>query len=295
MLRRTPIAASVLILVASVGALLAPGPAYADYEHCDALGNCYWVVEKPGTGGGGNAGGGNNGGGSAGQGCSYEGQPVPCVVDELGVWDGSCYVKRVPPPPGGRTDGYWSIRTCVYGDIASQSPATWSPDPPAGILPSYQELAQRAIAEMKLDGPNIGIAPRTNGSGLVGLPIWLWNNVSPTTWGPITRTAAVPGRSVTATARAQKVVWSMGDGNSVTCTKPGTPYQPSFGNRKSPDCGYDGYSRPSSTRSGGRYTVTATTSWLITWSGGGGNSGSQSIDLSSTTTLDIGELQVITS
>ncbi|MEU8337858.1 hypothetical protein [Micromonospora tulbaghiae] len=283
-----------LLLAVGAGALLAPDVAHADYEHCDALGNCYWVVEKPGTGGGGNDGGGDSGGG-AGQGCRYEGQTVPCVVDSFGVWDGSCYVRRIPPPPGGRTDGYWSIRTCgVYGGIASQTTA-WSPEPPAGILPSYQELTQRAIAQMNLDGPDIGIAPRTDGAGLVGLPIWLWNRVSPNTWGPVTRTAAVPGRSVTATARAQKVVWDMGDGQSVTCTKPGTPYQPSFGNKRSPDCGYDGYRQPSSTRPGGRYTVTATTTWLVAWSGGGSNTGSQSIDLSSTTTIDIDELQVITS
>ncbi|RQX02829.1 ATP/GTP-binding protein [Micromonospora arida] len=148
---------------------------------------------------------------------------------------------------------------------------------------------------MKLDGPSIGIAPQIDGTGLVGLPIWLWNKVSPSTWGPITRTAAVPGRSVTATATAQKIVWTMGDGSSVTCTTPGTPYQPSYGNKKSPDCGYSGYSQPSSTQAEGRYTVTATTSWLVTWSGGGGTTGSQTVDLSSTATIDIDELQVITS
>ncbi|MFF0659141.1 hypothetical protein [Micromonospora tulbaghiae] len=294
MLNRVGRAAATLALMVGAGVLLGPGVANADYEHCDALGNCYWVVENGGSEGGGD-GGGSNGGGGAGKGCNYEGQPVPCVVDEFGVWDGWCYIKRISPPPGERTDGYWILRTCgIYSGLPSQT-TSWSPNPPAGLLPTYQELAQRAIAAMSLKGPDIGIAPRSSGSGLVGLPIWLWNNVSPTTWGPITRSAAVPGRSVTATARAQKIVWSMGDGNAVTCTKPGTPYQPSFGNRRSPDCGYDGYSRPSSTQPGGRFTITATTSWLITWSGGGGNNGSQSIELSSTTTVDIDELQVITS
>ncbi|WP_432049919.1 hypothetical protein [Verrucosispora sp. NA02020] len=292
LIRRAVVA---LVVAVGTGALLAPGVAHADYEHCDALGNCYWVVENPGSEGGGNSGGSNNGGGGAGQGCSYEGQAVPCVVDGLGVWDGSCYVRRTSPPSGERTDGYWTIRTCgLYGGIPSEA-LEWSPDPPSGILPSYQELAQRAIAQMNLDGPNIGIAPHTAGTGLVGLPIWLWNRVSPSTWGPVTRTAAVPGRSVTATAQAQKIVWNMGDGNSVTCTKPGTPYQPSYGNKRSPDCGTDGYRHSSSTQAGGRYTVTATTSWLITWNGGGGNTGSQSIELSSTATIDIDELQVITS
>ena len=178
LIRRAVVA---LILAAGSGALLAPGPAYADYEHCDALGNCYWVVENPGSEGGGNSGGGNNDGGGAGQGCSYEGQAVPCVVDGLGVWDGVLLRqadlaaargtdRRLLDHPHLRPLRGHPLRN--YGVVAG--PTRRHP----AVLPGAR---QRAIAQMNLDGPDIGIAPQTDGPGLVGLPTWLWNRVSPST------------------------------------------------------------------------------------------------------------------
>lgn len=35
----------------------------------------------------------------------------------------------------------------------------------------------------------------------------------------------------------------MGDGATVTCTAPGTPYTPNYGAQPSPDCGHT-YTRP---------------------------------------------------
>src|SRR5205085_2757334 len=145
--------------------------------------------------------------------------------------------------------------------------------------------------------------PTPNEAGLTGLPVWLWTTVTPTagdgpkTWGTITRTAAVPGRSVTATARSTKIVWNLGDGSPlITCTGPGEAYQPSFGLAK-PDCGAAaGYQHPSKTVPGGRFKVTGTTTWEVTWSGaGGGATGILQFNLATTTTIEIQELQVVTS
>ena len=52
----------------------------------------------------------------------------------------------------------------------------------------------------------------------------------------------------------------MGDGTTVVCTKRGTPYADSFGRRSSPDCGHT-YTRQ------GRYTVRATSYWIVDWAG----------------------------
>src|SRR5205823_6408577 len=98
---------------------------------------------------------------------------------------------------------------------------------------------------------DIASAPRAGGSGLVGLPVWLWTTVTPETWGPISITAAVPGLAVTATARVSRFSFAMGDGHMVYCTvagamvdsspsaaaSPGTPYLQSYGNTASPTCG----------------------------------------------------------
>jgi hypothetical protein len=62
--------------------------------------------------------------------------------------------------------------------------------------------------------------------------------------------------------------WSTGDGDTVTCGK-GTAWTPGANpEAASPDCGHV-YPDPSRTVSGGKYTVTATITWQVTWSGGG--------------------------
>ena len=104
--------------------------------------------------------------------------------------------------------------------------------------------------------------------------------------GPITRTASARGYTVTATAEVTKIVWNMGDGQSVTCTGPGTPYADSFGKKSSPTCGHT-YTRQ------GRYTVSATSYWTVAWSGIG-ETGVIPIDFTSTTAITMGESQVIT-
>ncbi|MGW1993820.1 hypothetical protein [Embleya sp. NPDC001921] len=104
-------------------------------------------------------------------------------------------------------------------------------------------------------------------------------DATPAAWGPATATAAVPGLSVTATARVDHITWTMGDGAVVTCATPGTPYAPARGAQSSPDCGHT-YVRP------GIHTVTATTHWTITWTGGG-----QTGTLAATRTTAVGDIR----
>jgi hypothetical protein len=90
---------------------------------------------------------------------------------------------------------------------------------------------------------------------------------------------------VTATAKAQRTVWTMGDGSTVTCTGPGTPYAASYGKQSSPTCGHT-YTRQ------GIYTVRATTYWVVTWAGIG-QTGTIPLNFSDTTTITMGEAQVL--
>ena len=88
------------------------------------------------------------------------------------------------------------------------------------------DVAQLAIADMKLTAINIGIAPKAEDGriGLVGMPIWMWvNNPDAHTWGPATASATAGGITVTATARVHQITWDMGDGHTVTCRTAGTP------------------------------------------------------------------------
>ena len=140
--------------------------------------------------------------------------------------------------------------------------------PPEGQPVTAAQLAQEQFAKLPIKGPQIGIAPKQTGSGLVGLPVWLWTTVNAATWGPYTATAAVPGLTVTAVAKATRITWNMGDGRQVVCRNPGTEYKATFGNTASPTCGYR-YARASRARPNGTYTITGTTTWVIHWAGGG--------------------------
>lgn len=202
--------------------------------------------------------------------------PQPPVGDPVwaGHTDGAIFDCIVPARIGpglfvaGWTIQYWA---------ASAPPAP--PDP--------RQLAQQAVAAMKLSAITIGMVPdpRAGSVGLVGMPNWMWvENPGPSTWGPITRRASAAGWTVTATAQVSRVSWDLGDGRVIVCGA-GTPYLDSYGKRSSPTCGHT-YTRQ------GSYTVRATSQWLVTWSGIG-QAGTIPMDLTQTASVTIGEAQVL--
>lgn len=300
-----PLRAAVVVVTVLITSLtLAVQSARADYWVCPPVGDCYLVVEKPGNDNGGDPGDGGSGGGT--QECTSNGDAVPCWQAGWGYLNPAdgCYYTRESPQPAaddpaweGHQPGDGAVyRQRCFGDVVGA--LVWRADPPpgtpGGVTPA--QLAARAIKTLPMRAAEIGISPKRSGSGLVGLPIWMWTTVTPETWGPITATASVPGLSVTARAKATSIKWSMGDGDFVTCENPGTAYDKQrYGARRSPTCGYDGYSEPSRTMSSGRYTITATTTWHVDWwVVGGGATGIETVTRESTTSIRIDELQVVT-
>lgn len=153
------------------------------------------------------------------------------------------------------------------------------------------EAAAIVIKRMNLRGPNIGIVPEDKPGrvGLVGMPVWMWvENPGPTTFGPQGITGSI---TITAKAMVSSVTWHMGDGAVVNCTKPGTPYQVTYGKRNSPDCGHT-YTRTSRSQPGGAYAVIADSHWKVDWTGGG-DSGQETLDVESRTSIVVDELQVL--
>jgi hypothetical protein len=169
----------------------------------------------------------------------------------------------------------------------------WAATPPPAVDPAV--LAQQALDKMLLRGPDIDINPKPGGKGLVGMPVWMAAAQSQTTWGPNTASASAGGVTVTAKAEVTKVVWDMGDGSSVTCTGPGSVYKKSYGLKSSPDCGHV-YTQPSSEQSGGKYSVTATSTWTVNWQvAGGGQAGQLTAVRQSQVALTIVESQAVNS
>ncbi|KUN57545.1 hypothetical protein AQJ46_46620 [Streptomyces canus] len=273
-----------------------------------------------GGGGGDSAGGGSTGGGGSAKCVINWKNPdgkivgeVPCYREGVGWFNSSdeCYWDLVDPQPDPdspewdymtgapagkeeRAKGKVYNRTCPGLGRELTGGTTWSLNPPPGFGggPTPEELAQEAIKKMRLLGADIGTAPGEGKTGLVGMPVWIWNNKSASTWGPVTESASAPGITVTATATVKKIVYDMGDGGAEVCTTAGTPYKKEYGGEASPDCGYR-YTKTSAGQSEDAFNVKATTTWAIHWEGGGQQGDLTTTRDSATVQLTVGEAQVV--
>jgi hypothetical protein len=232
--------------------------------------------------------------------CKLNGALQACTDLELGNWSNSqqCYMKFESPQPP-KSDPRWtghingSIWACVREQGYDQgrhlvTKWVWLPGRPDTVVTDPLTLAYEAIAKMQLAAPQIGTAPPPGAIGLVNMPVWMWVTKSENTWGPIIRNASVPGLSVTATAKVKAMNWTMGDGQTIRCDGPGTPYKTSFGIKQSPTCGHH-YRKTSREQPNCRYTVTARADWEITWQSTLGDTGQISMTRQAAAQLRIGE------
>lgn len=219
-----------------------------------------------------------------------------------------CYWQVLNPQPA-PTDPIWTYSNGVPADWKPGDPGQlwnvicpgvgrelaggthFSVTGPAGGGVDIQALAQQAVENLRLEGADIGIAPNPTGVGVVGMPVWIWNRPAPTRTGPATASASAGGVTVTATGKVRKVTYTMGDGATVVCTAPGTPYAAQYGKQMSPDCAHR-YTAPSSTVTGGRYKVAATTTWDVEWAGAG-QTGTITTTRDAATSVEIREVQVL--
>ncbi|GAA1761552.1 hypothetical protein GCM10009795_005000 [Nocardioides hankookensis] len=312
--------ASALLLPVLGLSAFGPWPVYADtvcQQTDPATGACIVWVEVPGhpgtPGGGGDDGPIDTGSGAA---CYWDPSkqglpgppagPVPCD-SQYGYWSNAynCYLKVLDPPlPAGdpawqgHDPGDGAVYLC-YQPQSGLAIQVWAQDPPAGsgAGPSPREVAQLAVDQMHLSAIDIGIVPEPgpDSIGLVGMPVWMWAKApSEHTFGPITTSASAGGITITATANVLNITWDMGDGTEVVCDTAGTPYKPSYGQKNSPDCGHT-YKKSSADESDDAFTVTATSSWVITWAGAGQTGTIRLGGLTRSTQIRIGEAQVLVS
>ncbi|RBY81587.1 ATP/GTP-binding protein [Blastococcus sp. TF02A-26] len=286
------LAAAMLALTGGLDGAMAAPPVHC--AKADAqTGICLVEATSPGqdanadpVASGGNSGEGQPAGGDASSQdpCTYTlAQPQPPSTSVL--WqgqspaDGAMYAKVCP-----RVDG--SGLTTILEFVPNGSA------PPAGPPVDPRVLAEQAIASLVMRAPEIRMAPPPgSGSGLVGLPVWMWTERGEQFVGPTRQSVSAGGVTVAAVGEVSRIVWDMGDGTTVVCG-PGTPYSPGA-EGESPDCGHV-YAEASSRHvpGGGAWPITATSTWTVTWSGGG-LSGTETLELSSSAELYVGELHVL--
>ena len=161
--------------------------------------------------------------------------------------------------------------------------------PPVTITP--EQAAYEAFVKVKLVAPtpNVGPPPSINQwkMAAVGYPLWLWTTGDT---DPPAVTDAVGGLFVSLDPKVSKTVFAMGDGTTVTCSGKSRPWTRAVpAGQKSPNCGH-AYTEPSLPK--GSYTITATTHWAVDWNANG-QTGTIPFTQTATTTLPVGEIQVL--
>ncbi len=201
---------------------------------------------------------------------------------------------------GGPTPGAWYFVKCPGRDLTIYNGAlSWFPSGPTtaantpGVPPSA--LALQAADSLTLPSPVINLNPSV--FSVVNLSSWLW--IDPQMWHSFRATATAGGVSATAIAVPDTVSWSMGDGHSVLCVGPGTPYQPQQSDApQTTDCSYT-YGKSSAGQpsydgdsNDGAFKVTATITWTVTWAATGAAGGGTLPPLHTSSTVPVRVEQV---
>ncbi|WCO67943.1 hypothetical protein PO878_04300 [Iamia majanohamensis] len=161
--------------------------------------------------------------------------------------------------------------------------------PEGGLVDPYQ-LALDALASVEIAPPAIRTSPSESGRLYVQVPTWLWLASS---WWHTYEATANTGR-VRSTVRATPVAtrWDLGDGRSVSCHGPGTPWRPGSSEDAS-TCTHT-YTRSSATQSGGTFEVAATVTFEVSWTSNIADGGTlPAISRTSTLEVEVGEIQAI--
>jgi hypothetical protein len=200
----------------------------------------------------------DSGSGSAAAACAY----TPLPANEAATFGA-----------GGPTPGAWYFVKCpgkaltIYNGALSWFP-TGSPAVAGTPRLAPSALAQQAVDALTLPSPVVNLNP--SAFSVVNLRSWLW--IDPQAWHSFRATATAGSVSATAVAVPSTVSWTMGDGHSVVCGGPGTPYQPTIPEAaQTTDCSYT-YLRSSAGQPSAdgdsndrAFRVTATITWTVSW------------------------------
>ena len=124
--------------------------------------------------------------------------------------------------------------------------------------PTSSTVVSSAMGALNPPTPTIHTSPNHRSGLLVQTPTWFW--LSPSYWRTYSTTIMVWGYVVTIFATPTVVRWNMGNGDSITCLGPGTPWVPGFGDPLS-TCKYT-YRHSSDGAAGDRYKITATVTFV---------------------------------
>ena len=214
-------------------------------------------------------------------GCSDTGIPTPARTAGWACEEPEASEPAVAPasaPAGPQT------RT----ETRTRQVTTTRREPPR-VRVSSAQVRKKAVDKIKPTAPDLGASPclaSSNGcTGTVGVPVWLWAEDG----GDLpsdTATASAGPYTVRATGKVKSVKWSLGDGQETVCKGAGTVFDPDTHGWSAPDCGFE-----TGWKKAGKYTLTATYVWEVSWSGD--VNGSTTRELSASEDINVREIQSV--
>ena len=218
-----------------------------------------------------------------------------------GVWS-RCTYARLPDTPEavglldaylGRPDGegaWYQVRCPVEGSATAVEirDTRWVPRRVVTTEVVIQEARERLV----LPKPMIVLNPAAEHLQVVHIKTWLHTDE----WQPWSETAVIDGLEATVTATPTSVTWTTGDGATVECAGPGALYDFSRpAAAQDTDCGHV-YRVTSARQPNQAYTLTATTTYALTWTAAGavGASGSLgTVDRAASVPVRVAEVQAL--
>lgn len=151
-------------------------------------------------------------------------------------------------------------------------------------------LAQRARQSVAIPDPPLATSPPADRRLYTRVPTWLW--IDPAWWRGYTATAAAGAVSSTVVARPLRAIWTMGDGNQVTCDGPGTVWRSGMSDAQS-SCSYV-YKNASAGSARARFTMTVEVQFAVSWTSNAGPGGTlPSVSRSAARSVEVGEIQAV--
>ena len=182
---------------------------------------------------------------------------------------------------------------CPTGDDKLPSAPPSQQPAPAKVDP--QVIIQEAVATLELElpvvDPKVGPDPSLNRWNIapVNLPIWLWLDEPDV----MTKSVNQQGIEIDMVARRTRVVFDMGNGDKVKCTRMSRwrkPLSDAELNRPSPNCGYRYRKLPK--QKGAGFMMNVTVEWTVTWSALG-QTGTVPLTTTGSRHMPVGELQSV--
>jgi hypothetical protein len=161
---------------------------------------------------------------------------------------------------------------------------------PEGGLVDPRALALEALDSVQIEPPAIRTSPSQDGQLYVQVPTWLWLDGG---WWRTYEATARAGRVwSTVTARPVSVTWQLGDGNTVTCSGPGTAWTPGAP-EDGTDCSHT-YRRSSAGSPGGTFHMVATVRLEVSWTSNAPFGGTlPALNRPAALDVEVGEIQAI--